>query len=107
MDNTKFVLDGDEFRVVENKSRVGNRNNCYYADLDNNGKFMCPRCKSIEKGDLRIITHSYINGEKCLNDGKIYCQAPSIYLGGKRKSRQNKKRRNSKRKNSKRRNSRR
>jgi hypothetical protein len=43
---------------------------CYTADVVD-GKYVCPICKNVEGGTMRIITHNF----NCPNRGKKYCQA--------------------------------
>ncbi len=110
LSNKTFSWD-DKFKLItqeesnnirnKNTNNEINNNYCYEANINDNGKYVCPSCGSSEGGTMRIITHNF----NCPNKGKKYCQSPNNFSGGKRKSRQNKKQKNSKRRNSKRRNS--
>lgn len=50
---------------------------CYDATIID-GKYVCPVCKSVEEGSLRIITHNF----DCVNKNKDYCR--KLKTGGRR-----------------------
>lgn len=62
--------------IVQSKPQI----ECYNASINNNEKFYCPICNSVED-ENRIITHTYL----CDNNKKDYCQNKKLNAGNKRR----------------------
>ena len=87
--------DDDEYEDRRTKSDYYNprsrefmTTDCFYAEINDDGKYFCPECKKVEGGTLRIITHT---GD-CKNKGLDFCQYRQYheYQSAGRKRRRNK-----------------
>jgi len=69
-------------RVTASEIQARRAKGCFDAEINDNGKYVCPECKKVEGGTLRIISHRH----DCSNNRLQICQEQT----GGRKRRKNK-----------------
>ena len=75
------AIEREREREIETTRAKG----CFDAEINDDGKYFCPECKTVEGGTLRTLTHNF----GCTNKGLKICQLSQEQSAG-RKRRRNK-----------------